>query len=598
MIFPRYHQWDAVLKLEADARAARAPGTNYLDPALGRIGQVQHHRLARAPALDACTTTTTTRSSTRSSSSPTAWSWTGSCRTPSTSSSTRTGVVREDRQGLAAARRGAGRASRRGSSSPPCRSSPSCWTRSPTCPPALRGDRRRGALLPDRRGGQGPAAGSRRDRGAGAHRRRGRGRRAARRGSRPGRGGAGQGGRRAAGGSRTSRFFAFTATPKARTLEMFGQLEPGQRQARAVPPVLDAPGHRGGLHPRRARQLHDLPDLLEASRRPSRTTPTYDATKARRAIARFVSLHPHNLAQKAEIIVEHFRDAHRHKIGGQAKAMVVTSSRLHAVRYKQAIDTLHRREGLHRHQDARGLLRQASTTARRARYTEAGMNGFPGVADRRAVRRADEYQVLIVAEKFQTGFDQPLLHTMYVDKKLNGLAAVQTLSRLNRIHPLQGRHLRPRLPQRGRGHRRGVRAVLRPHGRAADRSEHPLRHAAPAGRFRRAPPRRDRGGDARAPRCRPAAEEQRSAEAYAALGPARQRFEALADEEQPGVPRRADRFVRTYSLRVADRRVHRLQARARLHLLPGTGALPARHAATVERLDLGTEVELTHLAIR
>ena len=103
-------------------------------------------------------------------------------------------------------------------------------------------------------------------------------------------------------------FFAFTATPKARTLELFGTLRPGDGPVRAVPPLLDAPGDRGGLHPRRARQLHDLRDVLAGSRRRSPTTPSTTPRKAQAAIARFVSLHPHNLAQKAEIIVEHFRE--------------------------------------------------------------------------------------------------------------------------------------------------------------------------------------------------------------------------------------------------------------------------------------------------
>jgi type I restriction enzyme, R subunit len=161
--------------------------------------------------------------------------------------------------------------------------------------------------------------------------------------------------------------------------------------------------------------------------------PAYEAAKARRAIARFVSLHPSNLAQKAEIIVEHFRAHTAAKIAGKAKAMVVTSSRLHAVRYKQAIDAYIAK---------RGYSGPATLVAFSGRviddkglpWTEAGMNRFP--ESQTAQRFAtDDYQVLIVAEKFQTGFDQPLLHTMYVDKALTGLAAVQTLSRLNRIHP-------------------------------------------------------------------------------------------------------------------------------------------------------------------
>jgi len=163
--------------------------------------------------------------------------------------------------------------------------------------------------------------------------------------------------------------------------------------------------------------------------------PAYEARKAHRAIARFVSLHPYNLAQKAEIIVEHFRTHTATKIATQAKAMVVTSSRLHAVRYKQAIDAYIKKNG---YSDLSTLVAFSGKVIDESgsSWTEPGMNGFSEskTADEFAT---NDYQVLIVAEKFQTGFDQPLLHTMYVDKVLTGLAAVQTLSRLNRIHPFK-----------------------------------------------------------------------------------------------------------------------------------------------------------------
>ena len=240
---------------------------------------------------------------------------------------------------------------------------------------------------------------------------------------------------------------------------MFGTLNAATRQVRAVPPLLDAPGHRGGLHPGRARQLHDLQDLL-AHREGDRRRPRVRGPKARRAIARFVSLHPTNLAQKAEIIVEHFSGTPAAKIGGRAKAMVVTSSRLHAVRYKQAIDSYIAKAGYSGIADPCRVLgtvdrRQAAPLHRAAdeRFPESETaRRFGGLG----------YQVLVVAEKFQTGFDQPLLHTIYVDKVLTGLNAVQTLSRLNRIHP-ERRHLRAGLPQRDRRHREGLRALLRPH---------------------------------------------------------------------------------------------------------------------------------------
>ena len=130
--------------------------------------------------------------------------------------------------------------------------------------------------------------------------------------------------------------------------------------------------------------------------------------------------------------MEHFREHTRHKIGGRGKAMVVTSSRLHAVRYKQAIDRYIADNG---YADTKALVAFCGKVDDDGvEFTESGMNGFP---ESQTAKRFDEpeFGVLIVAEKFQTGYDQPLLHTMFVDKMLTGLDAVQTLSRLNRIHP-------------------------------------------------------------------------------------------------------------------------------------------------------------------
>ena len=149
-----------------------------------------------------------------------------------------------------------------------------------------------------------------------------------------------------------------------------------------------------------------------------------------------MALHPHNIEQKTEVMVEHFRMHTRHKIGGKAKAMVVTSSRLHAVRYKQAFDRYVTEKGC---DDVHTLVAFSGTVIDdldpNATYTEGGMN--EGIGGREIPKKfeTDEYRVLIAADKFQTGFDQPLLHTMYVDKRLAGIQAVQTLSRLNRTHP-------------------------------------------------------------------------------------------------------------------------------------------------------------------
>lgn len=149
-----------------------------------------------------------------------------------------------------------------------------------------------------------------------------------------------------------------------------------------------------------------------------------------------MSLHPYNLGQKAEIVVEHFRQKTAVKIGGRAKAMVVTRSRLHAVRYKQAIDRYIAEKGYDiGAQPLRTLVAFSGTVEDDGVvFTEGGMNGF-GEGQLPKQFAGDDYRVLVVAEKYQTGFDQPLLHTMYVDKKLAGVKAVQTLSRLNRMHP-------------------------------------------------------------------------------------------------------------------------------------------------------------------
>ena len=228
-------------------------------------------------------------------------------------------------------------------------------------------------------------------------------------------------------------FFAFTATPKAKTLELFGTAVGEGEERRFVP-----------FHLYSMRQAIEEGFILDVlsnyttyktffrMQKAITEDPEYDPARAKRAVARFVTLHPHNLAQRAEIVVEHFREHTAKKIGGRAKAMVVTSSRLHAVRMKLAIDAYVAEKG---YPDVHALVAFSGKVVDEGdEFTEPGMNLFP--ESETAQRFAgDDYQVLVVAEKFQTGFDQPLLHTMYVDKVLTGLNAVQTLSRLNRIHP-------------------------------------------------------------------------------------------------------------------------------------------------------------------
>ncbi|MGH2944666.1 MAG: type I restriction endonuclease subunit R [Solirubrobacteraceae bacterium] len=226
-------------------------------------------------------------------------------------------------------------------------------------------------------------------------------------------------------------FFAFTATPKARTLELFGTKR--------------ADDTYGPVHLYSMKQAIEEGFILDVLRgyatygsywkiaAAAAEDPDVDKAKAAAQLARFVSLHPTNLAQKAEVIVEHFRTHTRRKIGGHAKAMVVTRSRVHAVRYKRAIDAYIVEK---HYDDVRTLVAFSGTvTDSGVDYTEPQMNA--GIAETALPTEfaGDEYQLLIVAEKYQTGFDQPLLHTMYVDKKLEGVRAVQTLSRLNRIHP-------------------------------------------------------------------------------------------------------------------------------------------------------------------
>ena len=226
-------------------------------------------------------------------------------------------------------------------------------------------------------------------------------------------------------------FFAFTATPKYKTLEVFGIEGPEgkpqpfhlytMRQAIEEGFILDVLKHYTTYktYYRLVKAIEDDPEV--------------DKRKAARALARFMSLHPHNIAQKTEVMVEHFRHFTMHKIGGRAKAMVVTSSRLHAVRYKQAFDKYISEKG---YTGIKTLVafsgKVTDPDVPNKEYTEVGMN--QGIKEKELPERfgTEEFQVLLVAEKFQTGFDQPLLHTMYVDKRLAGIQVVQTLSRLNR----------------------------------------------------------------------------------------------------------------------------------------------------------------------
>lgn len=234
-------------------------------------------------------------------------------------------------------------------------------------------------------------------------------------------------------------FFAFTATPKGKTLELFGRK--------------GSSGKPEAFHLYSMRQAIEEGFILDVVRnyttyatyyrlvKAVEDDPALPKKKAAKALAKFMSLHPHNLEQKTEVMVEHFRSKVRTHLGGRAKAMVVTSSRLHAVRYMQAFQ---RYLSEHGYSDIRPLVAFSGTVKDPEtghEYTESGMNldcvsGKP-IGEKQLPERfaSPDYQVLLVANKYQTGFDQPLLQAMYVDKRLDGVQAVQTLSRLNRMVP-------------------------------------------------------------------------------------------------------------------------------------------------------------------
>lgn len=232
-------------------------------------------------------------------------------------------------------------------------------------------------------------------------------------------------------------FFAFTATPKGKTLELFGRI--------------GASGKPEAFHTYSMRQAIEEGFILDVLRnyttystwfkfvKLAEDDPAIPKKKGAKALARFKELHPHNIEQKTEVMVEHFRDHIRHLLGGRAKAMVVTASRLQAVRYMQAFE---RYIAENKYTDIRPLVAFSGTVKdpdTGIEYTEPGMNtdvvtGKPISESQLPDRFASsDYQVLLVANKYQTGFDQPLLSAMYVDKRLDGVQAVQTLSRLNRM---------------------------------------------------------------------------------------------------------------------------------------------------------------------
>jgi type I restriction enzyme, R subunit len=234
-------------------------------------------------------------------------------------------------------------------------------------------------------------------------------------------------------------FFAFTATPKNKTLEMFG--------------TKDDKGEYRSFHLYSMKQAIDEGFILDVLKhylsyatyfklvKKITDDPEYDEKKSKRLLRNFVEKHPHSIMKKTDIMLDHFMNSTINKINGKARAMVVTRSRLHAVLYKKAFDKLIKENsypiktlvafsGLVDPKKSKDIVIHDEKE-----YTESNMNNLPSKKTIENAFKEDPYKILIVANKYQTGFDQPLLHTMYVDKMLNGITAVQTLSRANRIYP-------------------------------------------------------------------------------------------------------------------------------------------------------------------
>ena len=230
-------------------------------------------------------------------------------------------------------------------------------------------------------------------------------------------------------------FFAFTATPKAQTLEMFGtEYEDGSFHPYHIYSMRQAI-EEGFI-------LNVLQNYMTYSTcfkiaKNTAENPELPESRATKIIKKYEKLHPYNISQKAQIIVETFRSTTRYKIGGKGKMMVVTDSRLAAVRYFHEIK---RYVESQRYTDVDVLIAFSGSVQDGAEeYTESGLNvrrdGSHIAENQTKAEFHDNFNVLIVAEKYQTGFDEPLLHTMIVDKKLKSVKAVQTLSRLNRTYP-------------------------------------------------------------------------------------------------------------------------------------------------------------------
>ncbi|WP_114417000.1 type I restriction endonuclease subunit R [Marinospirillum perlucidum] len=243
--------------------------------------------------------------------------------------------------------------------------------------------------------------------------------------------------------SQTISYYAFTATPKGKTLELFGRVpDPSQ-----LPSDTNKPEP---FHVYSMRQAIEEGFILDVLRRyttyavawrlahPDGEDEKVDSKKARTKLAKWVRLHPYNINQKVEVIVEHFRENVRHLLDGQAKAMVVTSSRQEAVRYQLAMLEYIKERGyrdVHPLVAFSGSLPPDGVLPEEVTETSSLLNPGLNGRDHAKALDTDDFNVMLVANKYQTGFDQPKLCAMYVDKKLKGVECVQTLSRLNRLFP-------------------------------------------------------------------------------------------------------------------------------------------------------------------
>jgi type I restriction enzyme R subunit len=422
-------------------------------------------------------------------------------------------------------------------------------------------------------------------------------------------------------------YFAFTATPKSPTLKLFGTFDPDKPNPRTGELGMYVPFHVYSM--RQAIEEGYILDVLanyityetkwrlrnaaveQAESRIS--NPEVDEAKAKAALARYAELHPKSLEQKAKLIVDDFRENIAGRLGGRAKAMVVTTGRQHALDLYQAIRgyvALRGFTGCGTVVAFSGQLRDDAGLE----FTEAQLNGFPEIqlpdrfgytkADdpQASARNQDEYRLMVAAEKYQTGFDQPLLCAMYVDKALTGVAAVQTLSRLNRIHPLKSQedvHILDFVNQAA-----DIQAAFEPwfettitepsdpnllYDKQREVMDYGLLVASEMEAFIRV---LAAAGPGRMPE---AAERKLHAELHEYLKPAIDRFEALdTDDEREGFRGALQDYLRAYSLIAqivdwGDRDLERLYQYGRVLLI----RLPGRPSTSV---DIG-DADLSHFRL-